>query len=187
MERFVSRFIACGSASLEGVIWVIGGEFLRWCMHSLGVAVSMGVLAFCPNGHKMCPDPHGCRHAPRRRPASTKRPYGISCRLGCLEPFAPRRNTVPYTARQQANCGLGEEQCLQHQTKTPPNPPNHPQTPYTSPTTTPQVGRGTQRGAQKGASPQERHGTQQGDPEAKANAQDEASIGGPMRRTRKRK
>ena len=29
MERFVSRFIACGSASLEGVIWVIGDEFLR--------------------------------------------------------------------------------------------------------------------------------------------------------------
>ena len=48
---------ACWSASLEGVIWAIGGEFLRWCMHSLGVAVSMGVLPFCPNGHKMSPDP----------------------------------------------------------------------------------------------------------------------------------
>ena len=29
MERLFSRFIACGSASLEGVIWVIGDEFLR--------------------------------------------------------------------------------------------------------------------------------------------------------------
>ena len=71
---------------------------------------------------------------------------------------------------------MGEEQCLQHQTKTPPNPPNHPQMPHAPPTTTPQFGRGTRRSAQKGASPQERHGTLQIHPGAKANAQDEESI-----------
>ena len=87
-----------------GVIWAIGGEFIWWCMHSLGVAVSMGVLPFCPNGHKMSTDPMDAvmHRADDLHPLVSiwyLMPYGMS------EALAPRRDTVPYAARQQANCG----------------------------------------------------------------------------------